>query len=326
VGSGWNYTPPSESVRINDRKGEELFEAANTIGMQGAGRQLGEEREKAAIAEMRSQFIRQGGVKIGEQSIKLDKGKFAGDTLFTQDTWKELNRLENSEKETDKWLFQTYKKLGLMDVVNKQDENNNKFADKLLKDVYKAYETSTEVQIDTKPPEKQSTKITVDKKSGQVDVEKFGALPPEYRPKPRGEKPPPAPDQSKSQTGTDTSDGIKLDTRNNNIQDLKVDTSAADSDTVREQYIKNKAQDTRTGRDNDKETRDLLKQSITNQKDGMQQQSELLRQLIQQSQNTGAKNTQVNAPTTTNINNYETSGRQTDAQRAYIRDSINPHK
>jgi hypothetical protein len=49
VGGGFMYTSPETKYRLNTQKGEELFEAANALGMQSAGAQLAEERKTAAM-------------------------------------------------------------------------------------------------------------------------------------------------------------------------------------------------------------------------------------------------------------------------------------
>ena len=111
VGGGWSYTPSETRYRTNDREGEELFEAANALGIQSAGLQVGEERKTAAMLEMTKQFESQGGVKLGEQDLKVENGTIQG--VLNPESMKELQRLRESDKEADRWFLESLEELGI---------------------------------------------------------------------------------------------------------------------------------------------------------------------------------------------------------------------
>ena len=111
VGSGFSYTPPETRYRLNTKEGEELFEAANALGVQSAGVQLAEERKTAAMLELSKQFESQGGVNLGGQDLKIENGTIQG--ALDPEAMKELKRLRESDKEADRWFLESLEELGI---------------------------------------------------------------------------------------------------------------------------------------------------------------------------------------------------------------------
>ena len=111
VGSGFSYTPPETRYRLNTNEGEELFEAANALGVQSAGVQLAEERKTAAMLELSKQFESQGGVNLGGQDLKIENGTIQG--ALDPEAMKELKRLRESDREADRWFLESLEELGI---------------------------------------------------------------------------------------------------------------------------------------------------------------------------------------------------------------------
>ena len=109
---------------IDDAKEELIYAAVNTA----TGLQLGREKTAAAVKSLTDHF-KETGVTLGEATLKLDKsGKINPDMELTKDMWKEVERLEKSTEEADKWYLKSLEETGVMDKIRAEREKEMKSA------------------------------------------------------------------------------------------------------------------------------------------------------------------------------------------------------